>query len=130
MFAKLITTKIDPFNLAATAGMFLEHCSNKDLSQEFSHQVLHQLGIQGVDADTILKSKPKDLPMVSFQLPIVVLMEVADSFLGLVKTKHRAAVAVLMKAWSPALVEATVVMMGKSPNDESDGLFFDGRCMN
>lgn len=138
---QLITTQIDPCNLAATSGMLIAHSSEKDISKEFTHQVVHQLAIQGVDPDNVLKAAAKDmevgLPMVSFQLPICVLMHVSDTLVDLTKTDAKASAVWLMKSWTPALLQVAGLLTGSVDDFTNHRLGGDrgpfdsmGRCMN
>tara|TARA_R100001244_G_scaffold9340_1_gene11396 strand:- start:91 stop:489 length:399 start_codon:yes stop_codon:yes gene_type:complete len=129
--AKMITMQIDPCNLACTSGMLLEHFPDKALAKEFANQVQHQLIIQGVDPEEVLTAFPKGLPMISFILPVGVLVSVANTFLGLKGTKDQASAAWLMKAWTPALKQALGLVERGVEGFGSDGLFDSfGRCMN
>ena len=127
---KLITLQIDPCILAATAGMLLVHAFHKDIADHFSIQVVHQLAIQGIDPDTIMKSGPNDLPIVTFQLPVFVLNEVSDTLVALYKTKQHEAAIWLMKSWTPALSQVIEQQVGLPFNGDNGRDEWMGRCMN
>lgn len=126
----LISVQIDPCNLAATAGMLLANCKNETLADEFSKQVVHQLRNEGCDPDSVMSSMPNDLAPITFQVPIGVVMSVADCLVDIVDGEHGASVTILMNAWQPALIEVATTAISGAVKKNNHPFDEHGNCMN
>ena len=123
----LISVSIDPSCLAATGGMLLSTSPDSALAQEFAAQTVVQMVNEGVNPDEVMSSDIGELAPITFQFPIGIVMAVSAALVEIVDGPEERSVAVLMRAWKPALVEiCEMVDAGKHehPFDEH------GNCMN
>ena len=124
----LISVSIDPSCLAATGGMLLSTCDDKELAHEFAAQSVHQMMIAGVDPDEVMSSDIGELDPVAFHVPIGIVMAVSAALVEISDGPEERSVAVLMRAWKPALLEIVALLKPDKGNTHP----FDehGNCMN
>ena len=128
----LISVRIDPCSLAATAGMLLECCVDKTIGPEFSRQTVVQLEEQGITQEAITTASFNSLPFVNFQIPIGIVMTVAATLLTAATNKANASGAAwLTNACTPALTKiGNLLIEAKDTQMRDDHFDKFGNCMN
>jgi hypothetical protein len=118
----LITFDISAAGLAATAGMLIQF-GDKDLAEQVSQQVLVQLMAQDTDIDGVVAGDAD--PVVSFSVPVGIVMLIADALMDNADGPHAGSIVHLMKEWQPCMEKALADLRGhQHPFDEH------GNCMN
>ncbi len=122
----MISVEIDPSCLAAIGGMMLAECDDEELASEFSAQTIVQMINEGVNPDEVMSSDIGELAPITFQVPIGIVMAVSSVMVRIADGPHSRSVAIVMKAWKPALLQIVQLMKPKRehPFDEQ------GNCMN
>jgi hypothetical protein len=125
----LISIQIDPVHLAATGGMLLSECEDEILADEFAKQTVVQMVNEGCDPNDIMGCNIGELAPITFQIPMGVVMAVSAVLVDIGDGPDSRSVAMLMRAWQPALLEIVGVLKSEGAEDASP---FDrfGNCMN
>ena len=124
----MISVQIDPCSLAAIGGMLLSECEDQELASEFAAQTVVQMMNEGCDPDEVMSADIDALAPITFQVPAGIVMAVAGVMTEIAEGPHARSVALVMKAWQPAMLE--IVALLKSDGGHSAPFDEFGNCMN